>query len=264
MADPVPPPASDVQHSDGFAYREAPPAGGDGSRTALLLHGYPESSWMWRAVLPALAERGWRAVAPDLPGFGDSPADRPGTWRRQVEAVERFRTGLGLEHVALVVHDWGGLIGLRWACDHPEAVSALVVSNTGFFTDGRWSGMAEALRTEGQGEQVVEGMTLEGFAAVLGSVSPGIDERSAAEYFKAFADADRRAGQLELYRSGDFGELAALRGLPGPARGPRAGAVGRAGRLRARRRRPPSARRAARLAARRAARRRPLRLRRRA
>ena len=39
--------------------------------------------------------------------------------------------------VALVVHDWGGFIGLAWACDHPERVSALVISNTGFFSDGK-------------------------------------------------------------------------------------------------------------------------------
>ena len=119
---------------EGIAYREQGPADGP---VALLLHGYPESSHMWRGVMPAVAAAGWRAVAPDLPGFGGSPADPPGTWERHVEAVERFHTGLGLGPVALVVHDWGGLIGLRWACDHPEAVRALAISSTGFFSDGK-------------------------------------------------------------------------------------------------------------------------------
>jgi haloalkane dehalogenase len=76
----------------GLAYTEAGPADGP---VALLLHGYPESSYMWRHLLPALATAGWRAVAPDLAGFGDSPPDPPGTWERHVEAVERFRGSSG-------------------------------------------------------------------------------------------------------------------------------------------------------------------------
>ena len=51
--------------------------------------------------MPHAAEAGWRAVAPDLPGFGDSPPDLPGTWERQIEHVERFRQALGLDRVAL-------------------------------------------------------------------------------------------------------------------------------------------------------------------
>ena len=115
---------------DGIAYRES----GSGDRVALLLHGYPQSSLMWEPVLAALAGIGWRGVAPDLPGFGDSPPDRPGTWERQIEAVMRLHAGLALGPVALVMHDWGALIGLRWACENPGAVSALVISSSGFLS----------------------------------------------------------------------------------------------------------------------------------
>ena len=45
---------------------------------------------MWEPVLAALAAAGWRALAPDLAGFGDSPVDPPGTWEHQVEALERL------------------------------------------------------------------------------------------------------------------------------------------------------------------------------
>ena len=191
-----------------IAYREALPAdGADDAPVALLVHGYPESSYMWRHVLSALADAGWRTIAPDLIGFGDTPADPPATWERQVEAVERLRSGLGISRCALVVHDWGGLIGLRWACDHPDAVWAVVASDTGFFADGRWHGMADVLRTPGQGEQLVDGMTRESFGGLLASISSGIGERSATEYFKEFADEPRRRGQLELYRSGGFEKL---------------------------------------------------------
>ena len=103
----------------GVAYREAVPEQETGLVPALCLHGFPETSYMWRDVLEALADSGRRALAPDLPGFGNSPPDPPGTWERQTKAVERFRNEVGLERIALVVHDWGGLIGLRWACEHP-------------------------------------------------------------------------------------------------------------------------------------------------
>jgi len=167
---------------------------------------------MWSEVLPRLASAGFHALAPDLAGYGDSEADPPHTWTRHVEAVEHFRTEHGLERVALVVHDWGGLIGLRWACDHPDAVWALSISDTGFWADGKWHGLADAMRTPEQGEQLVDGMTAEGFAAMLGQVSSGITESDAAEYFKAYSSEERRRGQLELYRSGNFEELEAYEG----------------------------------------------------
>jgi haloalkane dehalogenase len=129
-----------------------------------------------------------------------------------VVALERFRSELELERVVLVVHDWGGLIGLRWACDHPGVASALVISNTGFFADGKWHGLARMLRTEGTGEELVHNITREAFGVGLREQSPGMDDRALDEYYKAFADEPRRRGQLELYRSGDFGKLASYDG----------------------------------------------------
>ena len=193
---------------DGIAYREALPEGWDGSGpSALLVHGFPNSSYLWRTVLPALAAVGYRAVAPDLPGAGDSEADPPGTWKRQVEALERFREAAGLGRVALVVHDWGGLIGLRWACDHPEAVAALAISNTGFFSDGRWHGMAQALRTPGDGEAFMANVTRDVLGAVLRQNTPALSEEAIDEYWKCFATPANQASWLDLYRSGDFAEL---------------------------------------------------------
>jgi haloalkane dehalogenase len=178
----------------------------------LCVHGYPETSHMWRHVLPACAAAGWRAFAPDLPGFGDSPPAPPNTWTRAVAALEELRRSLGLEDVVLVVHDWGGLIGLRWACDHPGAVRALVISDTGFFADGRWHGFAKALQTEGQGEELMASMTRDGLAALLTQLSHGIDAAAIDEYWKSFATPEHRRGHLELYRSGDFSELVPYEG----------------------------------------------------
>jgi len=197
---------------DGIAYREAVPAPPTELVPAVCLHGFPETSYMWRYVIAALADSGRCGVAPDLPGFGDSPPDPPGTWERQVDAIERFRMALGFERIALVLHDWGGLFGLRWACEHPDAVAALVASNTGFFPDGKWHGMARAMRTPGEGDEMVRAMTKEGFAHMLAAVSRGIDATVAAEYWKTFETEGGRQGILELYRSGDFEKLEAYEG----------------------------------------------------
>jgi haloalkane dehalogenase len=167
---------------------------------------------MWRHLMPVLAAAGWRAIAPDLAGMGDSEPDPPGTWERQIEALERFRSDQGIERCTPILHDWGGLIGLAWACDHPEAVDALVISSTGFFADGKWHGMAQAMRTPGTGEQLIDGLERDALGAMLGQVSSGIDDEALTEYWKAFADDTRRRGQLDFYRSMDFEKLAPYEG----------------------------------------------------
>jgi haloalkane dehalogenase len=194
-----------------LSYLEAGPDG-DAHGTLLCVHGYPESGHMWAALVEGAAQAGWHALAPDLPGYGDSPPDPPHTWQRMVDAVEHFHAERAGGPVALCVHDWGGLIGLRWACEHPEHVRALVISATGFFPDAKWHGLARAMRTEGEGEKIVDATTRPAFGQMLAAVAPGISEQSCDEYFKAYADPGRRRGQLELYRSGDFAELERYRG----------------------------------------------------
>jgi haloalkane dehalogenase len=173
----------------------------------LLVHGYPESSYMWQHVLAMLADAGWRALAPDLPGYGDSEPGASGSWEAHVEALERFVAEIEPGPVALVTHDWGVLIGLRWACDHPGRASALAISDGGFFADRRWHDLAKLMRTPVEGEKLIAGYTREGFAAALRSISPGMSDEALADYWKAFADDERRLAQLELYRSGDFEKL---------------------------------------------------------
>jgi haloalkane dehalogenase len=195
-----------------LAYREA---GTSNERVALLVHGYPESSYMWHDALPALADAGWRALAPDLPGYGDSEAARAGagTWEGHVEALDRFARELDLGPVALVTHDWGVMIGLRWACEQPDAVSSLTISDGGFFSDRRWHDLANVMRTPGDGENLIREYTREGFAAAMRTMSSSMSEQAIAEYWKGFADDARRLGHLELYRSGDFEKLVPYDGL---------------------------------------------------
>lgn len=183
-------------------FREA----GEGP-VALLLHGFPNSSYLWRDVIPAVANAGWRAVAPDLPGYGDSPlGDSTGTWEEHVAALDAFVDEHELAPVALVVHDWGGLIGLRWACEHPEKVRALVLSGTGFFPDGMWHGMAQAMRS-GAVDELMDQMNRDGFAELMRQAGPNADADAVDEYWKGFATLEQRRAGLNLYRSGDFGKL---------------------------------------------------------
>jgi haloalkane dehalogenase len=193
-----------------LVFREARPDA-EPRGTLLCLHGWPESSWMWNHVLEAAAAAGWHAVAPDFAASGDSPPDPPGTWERHVDALDAFVDEQGLAPLVLCTHDWGGLIGLRWACERGDGrVRGLVISDTGFFPDGKWHGLAQGLRADGQGEELLANLDREAFATMLGAASPGMDRRTIDEYWKGLQDEDRRRAHLEMYRSGDFAKLDGL------------------------------------------------------
>jgi haloalkane dehalogenase len=109
---------------------------GSGS-IVLCFHGEPSWSYLYRHMLDRLVETGHRVVCLDLVGFGrsDKPTDQSWyTYERHVDVVTRHLDRLGLEDVTVVVQDWGGPIGLRWAVEHAARVARLVVLNTGLFT----------------------------------------------------------------------------------------------------------------------------------
>jgi haloalkane dehalogenase len=135
----LPPSYADVPDGDGgtlrMAYVEAGPADGP---VALLLHGEPSWSFLYRDVIRVLAGAGVRAVAPDLVGFGRS--DKPTrvedhSYARHVEWVRALAFDvLDLHDVTLVGQDWGGLLGLRLVAEHPERFARVVAANTGLPT----------------------------------------------------------------------------------------------------------------------------------
>jgi pimeloyl-ACP methyl ester carboxylesterase len=196
---------AELRRSADLAYREASPAAPESGDPVVLLHGFPQSSRMWEPLIEALTSAGRRCLAPDLYGLGDSDNGAPTTFEGNLEAFERFVDELELDRVVIVVHDWGGFIGLAWACRHPDRVSALVISDTGFFADGRWHGMAEAVRGE-QGEQIVAALDRSGFEALLrGSARFSDDDVDA--YWRPFAEGRGRRATLDFYRSMDFSKL---------------------------------------------------------
>jgi haloalkane dehalogenase len=93
----------------------------------LLLHGNPTSSYLWRNVIPELSGLG-RCIAPDLIGFGKS--DKPDIPYRvfdHADYIADFIRTLGLERLTLVLHDWGGFVGMNYAADVPENVRAIAM-----------------------------------------------------------------------------------------------------------------------------------------
>lgn len=114
-------------------YREAGP---QNAPALLLPHGYPCSSFQFRTVMPALADR-WRLVAPDYPGFGysDTPERFPYTFDGYADLLDRFTAHLNLRRYALYLHDYGSQIGLRLAIKAPERVTALIIQNGDIYED---------------------------------------------------------------------------------------------------------------------------------
>jgi haloalkane dehalogenase len=198
-----------LRHEGSIAYRQAEPEGEPTGAPLVCVHGFPESSRMWVPLLEAVAGRGRRGLAPDLYGLGDSTDFGPATFENSLERFGDWIDALGLESVALAVHDWGGFIGLAWACENPGRVDALVISDTGFFADGKWHGMAKALRSE-QGEELIGGLDRDGFAGLLNSAGEVFSSEDLDAYWAPFAESAGGRGQratLEFYRSMDFEKL---------------------------------------------------------
>jgi haloalkane dehalogenase len=103
----------------------------------VFIHGEPTWSFLWRKVIPPVRDAGFRCIAPDLPGFGrsDKPIDVEWyTYDRHTESVATLFADLKLRDATIVVHDWGGPIGLRIAVEQPDRVGRMVVLDTALFT----------------------------------------------------------------------------------------------------------------------------------
>ena len=102
----------------------------------VMIHGNPTWSYMWRKLIPVLAGAGYRAIAIDLIGMGRS--DKPSEMRdytiarHEAWVKEALFEKLGLTDAHFILHDWGGIIGLRAIADYQDRVSSIIMSNTGF------------------------------------------------------------------------------------------------------------------------------------
>jgi len=102
----------------------------------VCFHGEPTWSYLYRKMIWPLVSAGHRVICPDYAGFGrsDKPTDRGWySYDRHVDIMARLLEMLDVRDATVVVQDWGGPIGLRWAVENPERVARLVIMNTGLF-----------------------------------------------------------------------------------------------------------------------------------
>lgn len=145
-------------------YREA----GDKSKpTILLLHGFPSSSFMFRNLIPLLADT-YHVVAPDFPSFGQSSMPKVDefeyTFENLTNVVDKFTQKLELDKYSIYVQDYGAPIGFRLAVKHPERIEAVIVQNGNAYDNGL-SENAAPLRTYGETGDEQIGEALKGFLA---------------------------------------------------------------------------------------------------
>ncbi|MBC7633809.1 haloalkane dehalogenase [Aeromicrobium sp.] len=163
----------------------------------VLLHGEPTWSFLWRHVIDELVPAGHRCIAPDLPGFGrsDKPLDDWYTYDRLVASVVDLFVQLDLHDVTLVVHDWGGPVGLRVATtEMAHRISRLVVMDSGVFTGTQ--PMGETWQAFRQFVDSTPDLPI-GFLVQSG-VHGGLDDAVALAYEAPFDTIDAKGGPRAL------------------------------------------------------------------
>ncbi|MSO41527.1 MAG: alpha/beta fold hydrolase [Solirubrobacterales bacterium] len=166
------------------------PASGEAA-PIVCFHGEPSWSYLYRKMVPPLSAAGHRVICPDLAGFGrsDKPTDHAWyTYDRHVEMVSAQLSELDLNDVVAVVHDWGGPIGLRWAVENADRVSALVILNTGLFT-GRVSAGFMAWR-----EFAEKNPDMQVGRVIQGGTATPMPEAVRAAYDAPFPTPESKAG----------------------------------------------------------------------
>ncbi len=185
---------------------------GEGPEAVVLLHGFPQTWYEWRPIMPALAER-YRVIAPDLRGLGDSSRPAEGYDKKTVAGdIWRLVNGhLGIERFDLVGHDWGGPVAYRLAYDHGEAVRRLAIldvmipgdGSTLFSTSGgRWHHGFH--RTPGLPEILTAGREeayLRYFFDHFGARPGVIDEAAVAEYVRCYSQPGALRCGFAYYRA---------------------------------------------------------------
>jgi len=207
-----------------FRVRATGPADG---RLVILLHGFPQTSMSWSAVMDALGGSGFRAVAFDLRGY--SPGARPDdvdAYRAEhlVADVVAVADELASHRFDLVGHDWGGAIAWFVAGAHPDRVRTLTVASTphpvafGAAVRGELGGdqpaksaYADFFRTP-----EAEAFFLQDGAAALRGMFAALPAEATDDYVRVLSDPGAMTGALNYYRANPFGAL----GDPGPITSP--------------------------------------------
>jgi haloalkane dehalogenase len=161
----------------------------------VCFHGEPTWAFLYRKMLPPLVDGGNRVICPDYAGFGrsDKPTDRGWySYDRHVELMSALLGSLDLRDATVVVQDWGGPIGLRWAVENADRVGRLAILNTGLFT-GRVSKGFMAWRDFAERNPDLP----VGFV-IGGATATELPDEVVAGYEAPFPNAESKAGAAQF------------------------------------------------------------------
>lgn len=185
-------------------------AGPTSGPALLLLHGWPQTWFMWRDVIGPLADAGYRVIAADLTGLGGSSRPEGGYDKMTVARdMAELMAALGKASYGIVAHDWGGPVAFALAAQFPDRVNAMAVFDAPVPGDGgpiehhnRWHfgfhalpGLPEAL-TEGR-----EDTYLRFFYRFGGANPDAIPEQAQAEYVRAYSQPGAMTAGFNYYRA---------------------------------------------------------------
>ena len=180
----------------------------------VLLHGWPQTCFAWRKIVPALAKR-FRVIAPDLRGLGDSSRPQDGFDKQTVarDIAQLLRNGLGIASAHVVGHDWGGPVAFALAAFHTGLVSRLVVLDAAVPGDGSGTFSQQGRRwhhafhqTLELPEQLIAGreeIYCRWFYEHYGHLPGAISEPDIAEYMRTYGNAETTRTGLAYYRALD-------------------------------------------------------------
>jgi len=175
----------------------------DAAEAVVFVHGNPGSADDWERLVSAAGAAGRRAVAFDLPDFGEAVA--PDGFEHTPFGYAGFLAEvlqeLGIERAQLVLHDFGGPIGLVWAMGHPDALAGIVLIDTGVLPGYTWHRLARIWRTPILGELFQAITNRSGYRFALNRNEPRGLPREFVETMYDHYDRRTRRAVLKLYRA---------------------------------------------------------------
>ena len=177
----------------------------DADEAVVFVHGNPGPAADWQRLVARTGAFA-RAVAPDMPGYGD--ADKPDDFDYTVEGYARHLGGildqLGIKRVHLVLHDFGGQWGLTWAADHPDRFASVTLVNIGVLRGYRWHYLARIWRIPVLGEAFMRTTTSPALRLVLRHGNPrGLPRDTLERMSRDIKNPAVQRAVLRLYRATD-------------------------------------------------------------
>ena len=179
----------------------------------VLLHGWPQTSYEWKYIIPKLVANNYTVIAPDMRGLGDSEKPQTGyDTKTLAEDLNQLLNGLGYDKVYIVAHDWGGPVAYSYAAEHSEKVKKMIMLDTllpgfgweeagNFSPNGIWHFSFHAVRD--LPEKLVEGkedIYLNWFFDWTYNQS-AITSEAREEYIKQYSKPGAMRAGFEYYRA---------------------------------------------------------------